>query len=618
MKVEEYERKKKIYEAQLPTEQDIGWQYAHEKVNGVTRPKQDIFLPAKAATGTILNLDIGNIFGAYKGSSYYRGLAQWIPYEKKPEKVFTSPAAITVYTMPISYGIGRVVGWGFGQAGGLTATKSVFNPIVWTPAKATGLAAVRAAQVPLAGAKVALLGAATAGSASKVIAAGAKTREVVSIPETNKAYTIERGGPFGSIRQAGQEAVIWIWGVRGATKKPMFPLVKQAVYETVYPKYGLKMATRYEAAARARTFPDVKPGDPGRGIQGKIDYLFLHPAKGYKGSLPLVKPTGERLVAHGTSEAIFGVTGKKATLLYPTYVTPGEGVSTPFLRLGGDYSSRGIKSSIYSFLFPKPFSFWGQPRVVVSYAKSSKISRPGTGGYGPAVAGKTAAGYPVTIDKYGHEAPTRLVQALPLKTEIQAIFSGGGKFKAAVPGNLTATQRFFLPFVGGSPYHYHIPGIFGISSRVPVTYAEVVPGYKPTAAKLKPMGYSLRGPSAVSSTKIISSFVSTPVSSSSRVAPSSLTYLPSSLITSRSQSASLSASPSPSMSRSISPSPSPSPSPSKSSSKVTPPSPVILPEPGKKKEEEQIKKYKIPEGLDYYNELKKAFGDIFKAKPIGG
>jgi hypothetical protein len=611
VKKEVVERRQKAYEQSLPTEQDIGWEYAYKH-------RGDLLLPAKSAIGTLLNLDLGNMFGAYRGSSYHRGLAQYEVYEKKPEKVLTSPAAITAYTIPISYGAGRIFGWGFGQAGGLASKASRVNPVVWTP-KTQGLAAVRASQVPLAGAKAGLTVVAATSSAERVAKAGAKQKEIVAIPNTNTRYTIERGGPFGAVTQAGQEGVMWLYGMRGAMKKPMFPVAKQAVYETVYPKYSFTMADKYQAFAKNRAFPSVTAADKGRTIQGKINYLFSHPqTKGYRGPLPLKSPSGQRLVTHGTSQAIFGLSGKKPATMWPLYVTPGEAVSTPFLKMGGGsspYTMTGIKTSAYNFFFPKPYPFWGKPRVIMSYAKSSKIWPLGKGGYGPRSVGKTPE-YNVPVDKYGYLSPTRLVQAQPIKTEIQAIFSGGAEFKPVNPSNLTGAQRFFLPFVGGTPYHYQIPTIFGLSTRVPVSVIEPVPGVQLPKETLGKMGYFIKPHSHKLPTPTVSEFESYPGIIPRYEVMHKVSYAKSSKSIAPSYSFLYSHSPSKSRSlpRSTSPSKSKSPSASVSYAPYVSGTKPYTPTPGQRfdqKRDETIHKYKIPESLDYYNELKEAYKDLF-------
>lgn len=607
---ERWEAYQRVQRQRAPTAQSVGWQYSHETVHGVVRPKRDPFLPAKSATGTILELDLGGMFGMH-GDPYYRGLAQWVPYEEKPVKVLTSPAAVTGYTAVISYGAGSLFGFGLGKASGALAKPHYYNPIVRPTARVGGKVGrqlvpkgttLGQAGLGVAGAGLMTYGAYSSGK--RIQQAGQKRTEVVKT-EKYGPFTIERGGPAGAVRQTAQEAMYWTMGIRGAMGKPMFPLLKQGIRSHVYPEYRQTLAPRYIKDAINRQYPTVK----GKNFTERINNLFLRPdvreqglplkitSKAMANSLynqtGLKLPVGSRLVVHATREPFLGFGGKAQ--LKSLYVTPAEGLSTPFLNLG----YRNVS------LIPQERALTSRPKAIMLFAKSGKRYNPlafrdwfigRTGKQGSLPGRKLLVPKALSPKDLFIPREIRGTTLRGAKPEIEAGVVGYGEFKQQLP-KMNWLQRALLPFFGKTPYYYEIPSSVGVTRKAVPAYLIEYTG-KPLPRPAGTAGY-VKGVQTAGPT------------SGPFVAPY-YPYLPSpqyyqyysprtSYQTPSYGGASRSASSAPAIS-----------TPSRTSliSPVEFEAPPAYPKP-KGGEPPELKRYEIPEQLDYYNELKEAYVDLF-------
>jgi hypothetical protein len=436
-------------QAQQMTEEQVGAQIEAQRAG-------DSMNVIRSIMGTALSLNLANIFpdvGTFKESqrkAYLRGLAEYEQYEKEPVKALTSPLAITAYTIPISFGAGRVVGFLFGKAGMIAG--KIGPTVIGEESVLAGRllpAGTTAAQLAVAGGGAALTGYGVINTVQAIIGAYPMRAEIVTRP-TGETYAVERGGVPEAAKVGGQQALMWIFGIRGAMSQEMFPAAKTAIRRKIYPEFVQERPSMPEWVTSLDRYPQVR----GMNAKEKINWLFKNPQARSTG-LPLELESGERLVVHATAS----IGGRREIWLEPLYVTPGELLSEPFLRLPG---YKNIS------LIPTEMTLSGSPRAIMVYAEKGTVGKP----TGRVVYGKTAAGYAV---RYPAEAgPSTLWEPIKPKTEIEAILKAGAKYERVIPDELTAVQRLFLPLVGKTPYYYRVRG-----RAVPATLYKAVPGEAP-------------------------------------------------------------------------------------------------------------------------------------------
>jgi len=137
---------------------------------------------------------------------YYEGLYLSKKYtQDDPGSVFTSPGMITLYTIPISWGVGGVVAKGGAQV----AREAVKGAARYGPK------AVRATRLGIKiGTGAALAGAGTM-SAGRVYQAYKRPRTLQETPQ-GELYYVDQGGLGAAFSEGVRQALVWRAGLKGA------------------------------------------------------------------------------------------------------------------------------------------------------------------------------------------------------------------------------------------------------------------------------------------------------------------------------------------------------------------------------------------------------------------
>jgi hypothetical protein len=222
----------------------------------------------------------------------------------------------------------------------------------------------------------------------------------------------------------------------------MFPRAQEAIREHIYPA-GLQERAKMPnwVAGLEKSYPSVTGKNP----QERINWLFENPRARGSG-LPLKLADGSRLVVHATTNW----SGGRNIWLEPIYTTPGEMISEPFLGLPNYRNMTMMPSGV------------GKPQAIMVYSESGFLGNPA----GSPIS-YTHAGYKVAFPK--EAKPTSLWESIFHKTEIEALMPGQAQFQrvAVDKSNLSLLQRLFLPAVGGTPYYYKVSGPLGGTRTVP-------------------------------------------------------------------------------------------------------------------------------------------------------
>ena len=562
---------------------------------------------------------------------YYEGLYLSKKYtQDDPGSVFTSPGMITLYTIPISWGTGGVVAKGGAQVA-REAVKGAgrYGPKVL---KLTALQSKKYARVGIKGLTGLALAGAGAVSADRVYKAYKRPRTLQETPQ-GELYYVDQGGLGAAFSEGVRQALVWRAGLKGAQGKSLkyafvpenYPLARFNPLMTKLPLSQRSARVFYDPKHNFPTIPkSVKPGKAGQQwIRGRFDRYGALPRKtgmvgrlSQRGWLPKSwgQPPKGTYAAHGTDVPAKTARG-------PFFSSTRYDPSLHFTRMGTgrytlDYSKVKPRSWGEVFFGKKSGSF------MLLKTKGGHIrspARPGAPGTITMKVGKHPATFSRTLGR------TQLQLAKPRSTEIEALVGArpgdvitkqSGEGAAGFLRRITGTPRYYYEFkrplrLFGKTYDVSI-GSKRVAADIYTISGPKTPAGSAAAVKGRAVGYRTPTPG-----KTVAAARSPSRPTGPTYSPPPLSYVP--LTPSRSVSYPVDDSGSGgSGGKSV----------VSSSISITPsiPTPVVQPPssipgailPGRRRPSEPpIRRHKQKVDEDYYNELKRAWAQLF-GKTIGG